>query len=124
MASANVVGYNSSDTVIAVNKNFVMLAPNFLNVTEGTFSSNTLICDQVITSFDVEADDFFAGWLEDAACLQVPNGAGGYTMRYYIDDADDGTGTYVTGWADDTSLLNPVDIDLGTGVWVRGKRIR
>jgi len=101
-----------------------MLAPNFLNVTEGTVSSDELVCDQVVTSFDLEAGDFYADWDDEAACLQVPDGVGGYTMRYYINDADDGTGTetYVTGWADDTALLKPVDIDLGTGVWVRGKK--
>ena len=99
-----------------------MLAPNFLNVTEGTVSSDELVCDQVITSFDVEADDFFADWMEDAACLQVPDGYGSYLMRYYVDDADNGKGDYVTGWADNAGMLNPVDIDLGTGVWVRGKK--
>ncbi len=120
--SANTVGYNSSDTVVAVNKNFVMLAPNFLNTADGTISSDELTCDQTITSFDEAAGDYFPGWLEDAPCLQVPNGLGGYAMRYYINDADDGAGNFVTGWADDTAMLNPVDIDLGTGVWVRGKK--
>ena len=120
--SANTVGYNSSDTVTTVNRNFVMLAPSFLNVSAGTISSDELSCDQTLTSFDEAAGDFFAGWLDDAACLQVPDGFGGYLMRYYIDDADDGTGNYVTGWADDAAMLNPVAIDLGTGVWVRGKK--
>ena len=124
ITSPNVVGYSASDTVVAVNNNFVMLAPNFLNVTDGSLSSDELVCDQAMTSFDEVAGDFFAGWTDDAACLQVPNGVGGYLLRYYIDDADDGTGTdtYVTGWADDAGVLNPVDIDLGTGVWVRGKK--
>ena len=119
--SANTVGYNSSDTVVAVNKNFVMLAPSFLNVSSGTISSDELICDQTTTSFDEVAGDYFAGWTDDAACLQVPDGFGGYSMRYYIDDAED-NGNFVTGWADNIGMLNPVDIDLGTGVWVRGKK--
>ena len=122
ITSPNVVGYSASDTVVAVNNNFVMLAPNFLNVTDGTLSSDELVCDQITTSFDTTADDFFAGWTDDAACLQVPNGVGGYLLRYYIDDADDGNGNYVTGWADNIGMLNPVSIDLGTGVWVRGKK--
>ena len=99
-----------------------MLAPSFLNVNKGTISSDELTCDQTVTSFDETAGDFFPGWDTDAACLQVPNGVGGYIMRYYIDDADDGTGNFVTGWADGTAMLSPVDIDLGTGVWVRGKK--
>jgi hypothetical protein len=94
----------------------------FLNIADGTISSDTLVCDQLVTSYDIEADDFFADWDEDAACLQVPDGVGGYTLRYYIDDADDGNGNYIVGWADDAAMLNPVDIDLGTGVWVRGKK--
>lgn len=119
--SANTVGYNASDTVVTVNKNFVMLAPNFLNTADGTISSDELTCDQTFTSWDDAAGDFVAGWLDDAACLQVPDGFGGYLMRYYINDAED-NGNFVTGWADDTGMLNPVDIDLGTGVWVRGKK--
>ena len=51
--------------------------------------------------------------------MQVPNGAGGYAMRYYIDDADDGTDTYVTGWADDTALLNTAVVPAGSGFWIR-----
>lgn len=99
-----------------------MLAPSFLNVTKGTISSDELTCDQTVTSFDETAGDFFPGWDTDAACLQVPNGLGSYYMRYYIDDADDGAGNYVTGWADNNAMLSPVSIDLGTGVWVRGKK--
>ena len=121
ITSPNVVGYSASDTVVTVNRNFVMLAPNFLNVTDGSLSSDELVCDQTTTSFDTTAGAFFEGWTDDAACLQVPDGLGSYTMRYYIDDAED-NGNFVTGWADDTGMLAPVDIDLGTGVWVRGKK--
>ena len=65
-----------------------MLAPNFLNVSDGTISSDELACDQTTTSFDEVAGDYFADWMETAACIQVPDGFGGYLMRYYIDDPD------------------------------------
>ena len=120
--SANTVGFNSSDTVVTVNKNFVMLAPSFLNVSSGTISSDELICDQTVTSFDEVAGDYFSDWMDNAACVQVPDGFGGYLMRYYIDDADDGKGNYITGWANMGGMLESVAIDLGTGVWVRGKK--
>ena len=119
LVSTEVVGYSASETVVAVNNNFVMLAPNFLNVTNGTISSAELKCDQITTSFDTTADDFFAGWTDDAACLQVPNGAGGYTLRYYIDDADDGKGNYVTGWANDNAMLSTAIVPAGSGFWLR-----
>ena len=115
----NIVGYNANDTVVAVNKNFVMLAPSFLNVTKGTISSDELTCDQTTTSYDEAAGDFFPGWDTDAACLQVPDGFGSYSLRYYIDDADDGKGNFVTGWADSTAMLNTAIVPAGSGFWIR-----
>ncbi len=108
---------------MAVSKNFTMLAPSFLDVATGTLSTDQIACDQAVKAYNADFTDLVEGWTDDAAVIQVPNGVGGYEWRYFISDAyDEASGDFVQGWAGDDTLLSTKQIDLGVGVWLRGKK--
>lgn len=120
--SANIVGYQTTSTAVTVQDNFVLLAPSFLNVSDGVLSTDTIKCDQTVNTLNETQDEEIEGWTDDAAAIMVPDGLGSYAWRYYVADAyDEVEEDFVEGWASDDTLLNTLEFDLGVGVWVRGK---
>ena len=57
---------------------------------------------------------------EEAPCLMIYDGNGGYDYYFYISDGDDGTERFdLTGWVDAGGNIVDVVAAPGTGFWVR-----
>ena len=112
--SSNIVGY-AGNGVAAQEWNLVGLP--FVDVG----GSNGIAFDKILSMANVPAvsyDDASAGL---GAELQVRDELGGYTSYYYINDAENKDGDYVTGWADGDGYLldGTTKLDSGSGVWLR-----
>ena len=78
-------------------------------------------CSVMGTAFNHGVDDDpTPGWENAAPMIQIRRASGGYTIRYYADDAwDDDAGESVAGWcAEDGMLDKETTVAVGGGFWM------
>ena len=109
--SANIVGYTAKE---AAQGKFIILGAQFEGVQGGTKIND------LITGINGVALDDDGAFVKTASQIQIPNAAGGYTTRYYLNDGwkDLGNDNWVqvAGWCDSDGLI--VDDEITPGVAV------
>ena len=113
VAVSGAVPSEDEASVTCPKNEFALRANVFPVATE--VNSDAMKCPGII-GVDYDND---GAWLSTAPIMQIPNGMGGYTPLYYLNDGWLSGDTYVAGWCDDNGTIVHTTIPAAQGFWVK-----